>query len=412
VIKTVFGEVEYSRAVYKTELDTGSACIYLLDAILGEKKIGHMSSLLAEQIAKSVCESTYRETARHIGETTGQRISHQTAWAVTQRMGEQVCKRENDLAEQAKAQKSVGNIETKVLFEERDGIWLHLQGKDRRKQGASKEMKIGIAYEGVKITGKNRREYSGKTAHAGIETALEFQRKQRGVIAEKYNIDEIEMRILNGDGAKWITSDANDEVYCQLDPYHRNKAIMQKIPTPEARKKIFKYLSAGESEKALEYINILADSLEGTIDTSNIRALHKYLSARPNWLIPAHSCQENFPKVKEGLEFSHCGGMESNVFTIIGNRMKGRRRSWSINGANHLAALLCLKHTGQMGRILPSIIRGVLGERYEEEKEEDILSAKKSVERVGKGYNGFHRAPIPAMEWSKSLLGMRSFGEL
>jgi hypothetical protein len=327
-------------------------------------------------------------------------------------MGEQACQRENNLAKQAKAQKSKGSIETKVLFEERDGIWLHLQGKDRSKQGASKEMKIGIAYEGVKITGKNRREYSEKTAHAGIETVLEFQRKQSGVIAEKYNVDEIEMRVLNGDGAKWITSDASDEVYCQLDPYHRNKAIMQKIPNPEARKKIFKYLSIGESDKALEYISILADSLEGTIDTREIRALHEYLSARPNGLIPAYRSQGDFPKVKKGLEFSHCGGMESNVFTIIGNRMKGRRRSWSIKGANHLAALLCLKHTGQMGRVLPSIIRGVLSEQYEEIKEEDILSATKSVEKVGKGYNGFHRAPIPAMEWSRSLLGMRNLGEL
>lgn len=33
--------------------------------------------------------------------------------------------------------------------------------------------------------------------------------------------------------------------------------------------------------------------------------------------------------------------MESNVFTLIGNRMKGRRACWSIDGGNNLAALLC-----------------------------------------------------------------------
>ena len=37
--------------------------------------------------------------------------------------------------------------------------------------------------------------------------------------------------------------------------------------------------------------------------------------------------------------------MESNVFTIIGNRMKVRRACWSINGANNLAALLCKAHS-------------------------------------------------------------------
>lgn len=37
--------------------------------------------------------------------------------------------------------------------------------------------------------------------------------------------------------------------------------------------------------------------------------------------------------------------MESNVFTLIGNRMKGRRACWSIDGANNLAVLLCKAHS-------------------------------------------------------------------
>ena len=37
--------------------------------------------------------------------------------------------------------------------------------------------------------------------------------------------------------------------------------------------------------------------------------------------------------------------MESNVFTLIGNRMKGRRECWSIDGANNLAVLLCKAHS-------------------------------------------------------------------
>ena len=39
------------------------------------------------------------------------------------------------------------------------------------------------------------------------------------------------------------------------------------------------------------------------------------------------------------------GSMESNVFTLIGNRMKGRRACWSEAGANNLALLLCQRHT-------------------------------------------------------------------
>lgn len=39
------------------------------------------------------------------------------------------------------------------------------------------------------------------------------------------------------------------------------------------------------------------------------------------------------------------GSMESNVFKLIGNRMKGHRACWNIDGANNLAALLCKVHS-------------------------------------------------------------------
>lgn len=45
------------------------------------------------------------------------------------------------------------------------------------------------------------------------------------------------------------------------------------------------------------------------------------------------------------IHHTRLGSMESNVFTIIGNRMKDRRCCWSIRGANNLARLLCLNHT-------------------------------------------------------------------
>ena len=44
--------------------------------------------------------------------------------------------------------------------------------------------------------------------------------------------------------------------------------------------------------------------------------------------------------------------MESNIFTIIGNRMKHNRTCRSVAGANNLAALLALHHTGHLRRVL------------------------------------------------------------
>jgi len=35
------------------------------------------------------------------------------------------------------------------------------------------------------------------------------------------------------------------------------------------------------------------------------------------------------------------GSIERSIFTLVGNRIKGRRAYWSIEGSNRLAALLC-----------------------------------------------------------------------
>ena len=86
--------------------------------------------------------------------------------------------------------------------------------------------------------------------------------------------------------------------------------------------------------------------------------------------------------------------MESNIFSLIGRRMKRRRANWSINGGNNMARLLTLKTTGRLSRAMSAFTPMCLPEQYNQPVE-PILSAAKSPQRVGKGYNGFHHASIP-----------------
>ena len=63
-IKTVYGTVEYQRNVYQTVLEGGEeAYVYLLDEAMQMKKIGLISTNLAEKLAMTVTESPYRVTA-------------------------------------------------------------------------------------------------------------------------------------------------------------------------------------------------------------------------------------------------------------------------------------------------------------------------------------------------------------
>ena len=90
-IKTVYGEVEYSRRVYRTTLEDGrTAHVYLLDKAMQMDKIGLISTNLAEKIAMTVTESPYRVTADIISSTCGQGISAGGVWNVMQRLGERI----------------------------------------------------------------------------------------------------------------------------------------------------------------------------------------------------------------------------------------------------------------------------------------------------------------------------------
>jgi hypothetical protein len=129
-LKTLMGEVEYSRRVYWTlDESGGKEYVYLLDEALGINAPGKMSELVSTVIATAACESDYREVANKVSEMSGLKISHTTAWSVTQAVGARVRDREEELAGKAKKAEGVGQIESKVLFEEQDGIWLNLQEK-------------------------------------------------------------------------------------------------------------------------------------------------------------------------------------------------------------------------------------------------------------------------------------------
>ena len=69
-IKTVYGEVEYKRTVYRTKTEQEeNAYVYLLDEAMQMDKIGLISTNLAEKIAMTAPESPYHVTAETINNT-------------------------------------------------------------------------------------------------------------------------------------------------------------------------------------------------------------------------------------------------------------------------------------------------------------------------------------------------------
>lgn len=397
VIKTVMGEVEYSRAIYECKNEDGTkSFVYLLDEAMGIQGSGFMSGLLSSQIAAAVCAGTYRRAALSISEMTGQPISHQAAWNVTQQLGQRIDEQEQAAASLAAKNKGTGGLEAKLLFEEQDGIWLNLQGKDREQHGKNKEMKIAIAYDGAKKVGKKRYELTNKVACANFETAANFVRRKEGVISETYNTDEISLRVLNGDGASWIKASLDDEtVHFQLDTFHRNKAVIENVNDPDMRKEIFRLLYKKQIDLLLRYIEAQSNSVEDEKECEKLLALLTYFQNNKDGLIGYDRRGLPLPEAPEGKEYRRLGAMESNVFSIIGNRMKGGRACWSIDGGNNLARLLTLRHTGKLHSTLDRLTKWVLPEQFSEEVAVK-MTASKAPKHDGKGFEPVCAGASPA----------------
>jgi len=412
-IKTVMGEVEYWRRVYISKNEKGeSECHYLLDEALELKSgVGQMSENLCEKIVEAACEEPYRKAAERINEMSCQGISHMGVWNVTQEMGKRVIVQEQAAAERAKRFEGTGEIETPVLFEEQDGIYLPLQGESRKKQGEHAEMKVGVAYSGWKKTGSKRYNTVDKVAYAGFEGVSEFSAGFEGVIAGHFNVDEIEKRVLNGDGAEWIKRSIIDEsVHYQLDKYHRNRAIDRYVGDDGRCEELREMVYNNEIDKLLktihDYVHESGDNEERQKEHENYEKLLSYYTNNKEGLAPYDKRGLNLPPATGDIVYRGLGTMESNIFSLIGFRMKGRRANWSINGGNRLAKLLTLKVTGRLKQMLEKI-----GEPQPETVSQPLappLSAGKVPEKVGKGWNGWIKASIPStMEWLKDLCKIR-----
>ena len=313
----------------------------------------------------------------------------------------------------------IGCVVTDILYEENDGVWLKLQGKDRKASGPSKEMKAGIAYDGVTWQnckdGKKRGTLDCKVAHASFEPAKKFRKNKEGIVASRFNVGKVKTRVINGDGANWIQKQKGIECICVLDKFHRNKKLTECIKDKNFLQLAKSLLFAKEYDKLLTCIEAQINSAEDETDRECLKELLAYYSENKEALSCYYDRGKEIPATREPGVIHHArlGSMESNIFTLIGNRMKGRRCCWSIQGANNLAALLCLEHTTGFGHLF-SGLEPLPG------PDPDIdtvdtgkpISAARMPSTVGKGNECYSRATLPNVSWLRNITGYQPVSSL
>ncbi|SHJ88079.1 Uncharacterised protein family (UPF0236) [Anaerobranca californiensis DSM 14826] len=431
-VKTLMGPVEFERVVYEYKDEEGKKkFVYLLDEYLNMETIGFMSTNLVEKILENASNVSYRKAAENITELTGQDVSHSAVWNVVQEFGERIAKHEKGKIKAYREGKlKEGKKEVKVLFEEVDGLWINMQGKDRKGiKGRKREIKLGVIYEGWERRNPGRDdEYVvvNKRAVAGFMEPEEFADLLEATIVEEYDTSKIEVRVLNGDGAKWIREcTTTAEKYYQLDRFHIFRAILRQVYDKKEAKKIVRLIKSGNIGKALKRIEELKEKYgQEKEKVEKLQVLEEYLKNNIDGLILYHEREGiKLPEAPEGICYRNLGTGEHQICDILALRMKGGKMSWSVAGANNMAKILALKASGRLYDMIQALMPSVVSERLSKKYTEVIAVAKEEVEKVKKKVRSVYairRGQIPytgcamteGRKVIKELVSYKKLGEL
>ena len=426
-IKTLMGEVSYTRRYYKK--NTGEYVFLLDEALKIEGGCGLVSENLSEKIVNECTEISFRKAAASINKLTGQSISAMGAWSVVQQYGEKIEKQEERLRELDKSGDTgqLGNVACDVLFEEFDDVWLTMQREKRRKSGApveegrkktgKKPMHVGTAHTGWSQIKEDRYNTVNKIAYASYGDIPGFISSFEALKRHCFDMDGVQRRIMNGDGASWIKTVAeNNDSILQLDPFHRSRAIIRAVNDRNDRKAVFSAINEKDVKKALVVICDLIAKAEDEPSRKRLGELFAYFYNNRSSLLTWQERGIKLPPPPQGVIYRNLGIQESNNCNLITQRMKHRKGSWSIQGGNNMAKILCFRNTIGLEEML-----WFLPEPSAIEAQTEPLSAAKAPKFDGKGDNsGWLHAEMPFEQAFKThgrnairgLLNQRSLSDL
>jgi len=403
-IKTIMGEVTFERVYYKKK---SGGYVFLLDESMGlDNEYGLLSENLVEQIVIESTDKSFRKVADSITSNTMQCISRMGVWNVVQRYGEAITLQESRLKEldEGGSTGHLGNVVSRVIFNEFDDVWVNFQKKYRSKRSggdtadpdnsgkwSEKKLKkrtgkrpihVGTAYTGWIQEKDGRYSTVDKVAYASTGSVSVFTSMFEILLRHCFDMDGIECMVTNGDGEQWIRTEAeaNDSIL-QLNPYHRSKAIIKAVGNKSDRQRLFDAIGEKDVDKVLDTICDLILKAQDESAFKKLVELYSYFSNNRDILLSWQERGIELPTPPEGVTYRNMGVQESSNCTLITQRMKHRRGSWSEKGGDHMAKILCYRNTIGLDTIM-----GALPEPPVPVAWVEPLSAAKAPQHDGKGY--------------------------
>ena len=429
-IKTIMGEVEYRRAMYEMEEDGIKKTVYLLDEILHINTNGKVSENLIEKVIEIVpITDSYRKAETVIKESTNATLSFEWIRKLTVDVGDKITSKEKEERKlMKKGQLIEGLKQITALFEEADGLWINLQGRDRKKRieeqkkkcekenkefnpkmKVKTELKLHVMYEGWKKDDP-RHTLVNKQYIAGIMKPKEIRELRDARVFQQYDVRSIKLRVTNGDGAKWTKGiTAKGGIY-QKDQFHIMQEIVRDVPK-EYRNIIEELVKTKQYEKLEPAIEGLKYELGGEYKAvEKLKRLQSYLSND----LARYQDIEEVPEAPKGIEYRNMGTQESQIFSKLKKRFCSGRKAFGKHGANSLAKVCVLNEKFSLEELETPIPIDRSVEEWIKEIEENV-KANKRIHRADKVLtedSGLIHNVLTEARFMKEIMKEKSFNEM
>ena len=224
------------------------------------------------------------------------------------------------------------------------------QGKDETGRAKTREAKLGCVFTQMSVdaNGYPIREEDSTTYVGAIETAELFGKR---IYAEavRRGMNESEMVVILGDGARWIWGIAGDHFYGGtqiVDIYHAREHL----------EKLSKLIYGSDRERSKGWSAVRREQLDAGNVHEIVTAMRR-LRPRDKGVQKAvrneiDYFQTNAERMrygdfrKQGL-FVGSGVVEAGCKTVFGQRLKLSGMHWTVKGANAIIALRCCQLSGR-----------------------------------------------------------------
>ena len=429
-VNTVMGDVRYKRAMYEINEEGVRKTVYLLDEVLNISTEGKVSSNLAQKVIETVpVTDSYRKAEKVIEGTTNTTLSHEKIRNIVVKIGERITNKEKEERKLFdKKQLIAGLKEVTALFEEADGLWINLQGKDRKekleknkkkaerenkefnpKMKIKTELKLHVMYEGWKKDDV-RHSLVNKQYIAGIMKPKEIAKLRDARVFTQYDESKIKLKVTNGDGAKWTKGiTAKDGIY-QKDQFHIMQEIVRDVPK-EYRNILTELINNKEYNKIQSSIDGLKYELGGEYQqVKKLNKLQSYLSGD----LERYQDIVEVPEAPEGIEYRNMGTQESQIFSKLEKRFCSGRKAFSIHGANALSKVCVLSEKFKIDELETPIPVDTSVEDWIKEIESNVKANKRPhiANRKETKENKNIKNVIVEANFMKEIMKLRDFTEM